>query len=211
MCPAPDYLERKLHSQYLKARDGLSQRRQSLPTRFQGAYEAAEKVLSHLLAPIESRRREAEYQDHSRKSSGRHKQLNRKKNKHLKGGSLRKPHIFLKVRGILILFFEPWLESQNTFAGDSTLWRPGHCTNASSHPGRVPVLMHPGATDKSGISSPPVGPMPWYIGPRQVPSHLEKDRCRHVSKEDNGCVPRQTTASKAMQLDARLGRFPRAM
>lgn len=53
--------------------------------------------------------------------------------------------------------------------------------------------------------------MPWYLGRRQVASHLEKDRCLHFSKKDNGCVPRQTAASKAMQLDARLGRFPRAM
>lgn len=45
----------------------------------------------------------------------------------------------------------------------------------------------------------------------QTNAHLEKDRWRHFSKKHKGCVPRQTTASKAMQLDARSGRFPRAM
>lgn len=33
------------------------------------------------------------------------------------------------------LAVEPWLESQNNFAGHSTPWRTEHCTNASSHPG----------------------------------------------------------------------------
>lgn len=48
---------------------------------------------------------------------------------------------------------KPWLESQKISAGHSTPWRPGHCTNASSQPAEVPVLVHWRGTGKSGISS----------------------------------------------------------
>lgn len=48
---------------------------------------------------------------------------------------------------------KPWLESQKISAGHSTPWRTGHCTNASSQPAHVPVLVHWRGTGKSEILS----------------------------------------------------------